>query len=71
MIAPTGLAAFNVGGVTIHRLLQLPIEHKGKTAGYWRLGNDALKVMRTSLSQLHLLIIDEVSMVSGSSNIEK
>ena len=24
--APTGLAAFNVGGVTIHRLLQLPIE---------------------------------------------
>ena len=32
--APTGLAAFNVGGVTIHRLLQLPIEHEGKTAGY-------------------------------------
>ena len=25
--APTGLAAFNVGEVTIHRLLQLPIEH--------------------------------------------
>ena len=24
--APTGLAAFNVGGVTIHRLFQLPIE---------------------------------------------
>ena len=32
--APTGLAAFNVGGVTIHRLLQLPIEHEGRTAGY-------------------------------------
>ena len=44
--APTGLAAFNVGGVTIHRLLQLPIEHEGS---YWRLGKDALKVMRTSL----------------------
>ena len=27
--AHTGLAAFNVGGVTIHRLFQLPIEHKG------------------------------------------
>ena len=26
--APTGLAAFNVGGVIIHRLLQLPIEHE-------------------------------------------
>ena len=32
--APTGLAAFNVGGITIHRLLQLPIEHEGKPAGY-------------------------------------
>ena len=51
--APTGLAAFNVGGVTIHRLLQLPIEHKGKTAGYWRLGKDAIKVIRSSLSQPH------------------
>ena len=40
--APMGLAAFNVGGVTIHRLLQLPIEHEGTAAGYWRLGTDAL-----------------------------
>ena len=63
--APTGLAAFNVGGVTIHRLLQLPIEHEGKTAGYWKLGKDALKIMRSSLSQLRLLIIDEISMVSS------
>ena len=35
--APTSLAAFNVSGVTIHRLLQLPIEHEGKMAGYWTL----------------------------------
>ena len=32
--APTGLAAYNVGGVTVHRLFQLPIEHEGRTAGY-------------------------------------
>ena len=63
--APTGLAAFNVGGVTIHRLLQLPIEHEGRPARYWRLGKDALKVMHASLSQLHLLIVDEVSLVSS------
>ena len=63
--APTGLAAFNVGGVTIHRLLQLPIEHEGKTAGYWRLGKDAIKVIRSSLSQLRVFIIDEVSMLSN------
>ena len=28
--ALTGLAAFNIGGLTIHRLFQLPIEHEGK-----------------------------------------
>ena len=33
--------------------------------GLGRLGRDAQKVMRTSLSQLRLLIIDEVSMVSN------
>ena len=60
--APTGLAAFNVSGVTIHRLLQLPIEHDGR---YWKLAKDALKVMSASLSKLKLLIIDEGSMVSS------
>uniref|UniRef100_A0A1X7UXR9 ATP-dependent DNA helicase n=1 Tax=Amphimedon queenslandica TaxID=400682 RepID=A0A1X7UXR9_AMPQE len=32
--APTGVAAFNVGVISIPRLFQLPIEHDGKTAGY-------------------------------------
>ena len=63
--APMGLATFNVGGVTIHRLLQLPIEHEGRSAGYWRLGKEPLKVMHASLSKLKLLIVDEVSMVSS------
>ena len=63
--APTGLAAFNVGGVTIHRLFQLPIEHEGKEAGYWSLSKAAQKVMRTALRSLKVLIIDEVSMVSS------
>uniref|UniRef100_A0A1X7VTP9 ATP-dependent DNA helicase n=1 Tax=Amphimedon queenslandica TaxID=400682 RepID=A0A1X7VTP9_AMPQE len=31
IVAPTGVAAFNVGRLTIHRLLQLPIEHEGKS----------------------------------------
>ena len=34
--APTDLAAFNVDGLTICRLFQLPIEHEGKTAEYRR-----------------------------------
>ena len=37
MCAIVGIAAFNVGGLTIHRLFQLLIEHEGKTAGYWAL----------------------------------
>ena len=63
--APTGLAAFNVGGVTIHRLFQLPIEHEGKEASYWSLSKDAQKVMKMTLHSLKLLVIDEVSMVSS------
>ena len=69
MTSPTGLAAFNVGGVTIHRHLQLPIEHEGKTAGYWTLPKDSQKVMHNQLRHLKLLIADEVSMLS-SLNLE-
>ena len=42
-----------------------PLNTKGRAAGYWRLGKDALKVMRSSLSKLRVRIIDEVSMVSN------
>ena len=63
--APTGLAAFNIGGVTVHRLFQLPIEHEGKTAQYWSLPKASQKMMRTALRDLKLVIIDEVSMLSS------
>ena len=63
--APTGLASYNIGGLTVHRMFLLSIEHKGKTAGYWRLSKDTQKVMRTNLTSLKLIIIDEVSMISN------
>ena len=63
--APTGLAAFNVGGVTIHRLFQLPIEHSARAAGYWALPKQSQKVMKTTLSNVRLFVIDEISMVSS------
>ena len=63
--APTGLAAFNVGGLTIHRLFQLPIEHEGKTAGYWSLPKVSQKVMKKQLLNVKLIIVDEISMVSS------
>ena len=58
--APTGLAAFNVGGLTIHRLFQLR-----KTAEYWSLSKASQKVMKTKLHSLKLIIVDEISMVSS------
>ena len=62
--APTGLAAFNVGGITIHRLFHLPIEHESKAATYWSLPKAAQKV-KTTLRSLKLIIVDKVSMVSS------
>ena len=61
--APTGLAAFNVGGVTLHRLFQLPIEHEGKGAGYWPLSKEMQKFLRHTLHALKIVIVDEVSMI--------
>ena len=63
--APTGLAAYNVGGVTAYRLFQLPIEHEGMSATYWSLFKASHKVMKTELQDLKMVIIDEVSMVSS------
>ena len=63
--APTGLAAFNVGGLTIHRLFQLPIEHEGKTAEYWSLSKASQKVIKSKLRSVKLIIVDEISMVSS------
>jgi len=62
--APTGIAAYNVGGTTIHRLLSLPVEH-GKPADYARLHQEQLTMIRGTLKNLKLLIIDELSMVSS------
>ena len=62
--APTGLASYNIGGVAVHRMLMLPIEHEGRVADYWRLSKEAEKVMRANLKPFKLVIIDEVSMLS-------
>ena len=59
------MAAFNVGGLTIHRLFQLPIEHEGKTAEYWSLSKVSQKVMKTNLRNVKLIVVDEISMVSS------
>lgn len=65
IVAPTGLAACNVSGVTMHQLFVLPIEHDSKSASYWSLSRDSQKVMKTILRNVKVIIVDEVSMVSS------
>ena len=50
--APTGLAAFHVGGITIHRLFQLPVEHATKATSYWPLPKASQKITRATLSEV-------------------
>ena len=65
LCAPTGLAAYNISGVTVHRLFQLPVEHEGKTSTYWPLPKESVKIMRNGFRHVKLIIIDEVSMLSS------
>ena len=69
LTAPTGLAAFSVGGLTIHKLFQLPIEHEGTTADCWSLSKASRKVMKTKLRSVKLIVVDGISMVSSHTNI--
>jgi len=62
--APMGIAAFNCNGLTIHRLLMLPVEH-GKTPQYCAMSDDLLKIVREKLHNVVLFVIDEISMVSN------
>ena len=62
--APTGDAAFNINGLTIYRLLQLPVEHD-QTPKYKQLSQAALKAIRAELQNVVLFVIDEISMVSN------
>ena len=58
MAAPTGVAAFNIGGHTLHSLLCLPT--KGE---YKDLEGERLHHMQQSMAEMQYLIIDEMSMV--------
>jgi len=64
VVAPTGVAAINAGGSTIHSFFQLPFgsfdpENPKKLLDSYKFNKKRLKIFR----ELELLIIDEVSMV--------
>ena len=59
--APTGVAALNVGGVTIHSLFTFPLGLLGEV----EIARHLSKRTREILRALDMLVIDEVSMVSA------
>ena len=67
LTAPTGVAAFNIGGMTLHAALLLG---RSKFGTYQPLNHDRLNTLRTRLSQLLLLIVDEISMVGANMLLE-
>ena len=60
--APTGVAAYNVGGITIHSLFGFPFGVLTASDVARHLGRRAREVLRG----IDMLIIDEVSMVSAN-----
>ena len=55
----TGIAGFNVDGITIHSALQLPIQQSAKKD----LSGSSLASLQNRLKNTRYLIIDEVSML--------
>ena len=67
LTAPTGVAAILINGMTIHSALLLG---RGKYGRFQHLNHDKLNSLRSKLSKLALLIIDEVSMVGSNMLLE-
>src|SRR3954447_42767 len=66
VVAPTGVAAINAGGVTIHSFFQLPFGpilpeglRQEMDAAFKKFQRDKIRLIRS----LDLLVIDEISMV--------
>ena len=65
LLAPTGTAAFNINGQTVHSALRLPIKQHSSSQDYLPLSQEKLQDLRCKLKNLTLVIIDEVSMIGA------
>ncbi|XP_033759087.1 uncharacterized protein LOC117341337 [Pecten maximus] len=72
LTAPTGKAAVNIGGNTLHSAFHLPVKQRGSRLGYHKPSINTLKSMRATYCRMKILIIDEVSMVGSQtfSNVD-
>jgi len=64
LAAPTGIAAFNVGGSTIHSAFRLKVEKNGRS-DFENLRGVMLASTREMFKNIQFVVIDEVSMVSS------
>ena len=60
ILAPTGVAATNIDGTTIHTALGINVGHK-----LYPLNDRQRGILRNKLSEIKFIIIDEISMVSS------
>ena len=67
LMAPTGVAAININGTTIHTALPIPKECGNSVPA---MPDQKRTQMRLSLAELKLIIIDEISMVSNTSLLQ-
>ena len=63
LCAPSGKAAFAIGGITLHTAFGLPLAKFGVVMP--ELSNDVANTIRTHIAHVKLLIIDEISMVGS------
>uniref|UniRef100_A0A1X7VJB5 ATP-dependent DNA helicase n=1 Tax=Amphimedon queenslandica TaxID=400682 RepID=A0A1X7VJB5_AMPQE len=63
LTAPTEVAAFNIGGMTLHSSLMLGYN---KYVSYKSLSHDKANTLYLRLAKLKFIIIDEISMVDSN-----
>jgi hypothetical protein len=62
VLAPTGVAAFNINGATIHSMLSILIINDKHGKGL-DINGERLKQLQERLQGVHYIIIDEKSMI--------
>ena len=67
--APTGIASHNIGGMTLHSMWNLPVNHgnskRNPNEQYRKLRSGQINRMRANYKDACGLIVDEVSMISN------